>query len=114
MPRRITKASPMLDYMVIISVPFARDAYLALSMPGITEDEIGPELESEVPEIFQHGSESAIPKPRTPVMTMDTYGQLFLRDDDVHGLELAAAKLLEASFCSVNCSTTYGDLSSVY
>lgn len=65
MPRRIAKAereaSPMLDYMKMNGIPLTRQAYLDLSMPGMTEDDIGSELECEVPAIFQRGYE---PKPR--------------------------------------------------
>ena len=91
MPRRITTASPMLDYMVTISVPFARGAYLDPSMPVITKDEIGPNWSPRSQRYFSTAPSQRSRSLEPPVMTIDPYGHLFPRDDDVHGFELAAS-----------------------
>lgn len=45
----MAEESPFLDYMKKKNIPLTRKNYLELAMPGVSEDEIGAELESEIP-----------------------------------------------------------------
>jgi hypothetical protein len=45
--------SPFIDYMKKQGIPLTRETYLSLAMPDVSPDEIGAELESEIPEQFK-------------------------------------------------------------
>lgn len=47
--------NPFIDYMKKQGIPPTRENYLSLAMPDVSPDEIGAELESEIPEQFQAG-----------------------------------------------------------
>lgn len=54
--------SPFVDYMIKNNIPLTRKDYLSFAMPGIPEDEIGAELESEIPDRFKNDAETSKPK----------------------------------------------------
>ena len=56
--------SPFLDYMNKNNIPLTRKNYMAFAMPDVPEDEIGAELESEMPDMFKSNEEDSKTKVR--------------------------------------------------